>query len=490
MQVVDAGEGSSSAAVRGRGTDAGTRDAGGPAEIDAAPPESFEPGGACKTAKDCPRGQACDERTCRRNCRDDAECPSGICAGVKTKNGRSSTARVCWAACSREDTSACGPGVRCRTLSDPRGETGTYCAAPADPCPTIEDGTCDDSRGTGECADGTDAKDCNCTPLLADAHCDPVAQCGCPKEQACAVARDAKPVSAACLPWTGTKRDEGACKADADCAAGYVCRTGGTCARLCNDDSACSRGACRPLVWGAPSEGLNVCYLACDRMNPSCPEGTQCAHFDGRFPFQGDYCVAPVAKCPAPDGVCDESRGSALCAKDTDVVDCCQSSLPGGECDLVKQCGCEKKPGLSCAEGVSGKVDRTSVCAPPGITTANNWCLDDASCASGLGCSGHVCRPYCVADADCGDGARCISTVRGGVTTSERVCLGPCTPESNEPCGPVTRCNTGVFEDRPATGCTLVPFTSECPTDNGRCDEPQGTGICAPGSDTADCATR
>jgi hypothetical protein len=295
-------------------------------------------------------------------------------------------------------------------------------------------------------------------------------------------------VSAACMSWTGTVQDDGACKADADCTAGSVCRPGGTCARLCNDDSACDRGACLPIVWGAPSDGLKACYVACERKNPACPAGTRCAHYDDRFPFQGDYCVAPLAKCVASDGVCDEERGSGLCANDSDVVDCCQSSLPGGECDLVKQCGCEKKAGMRCTEAASGKVERTSVCAPAGTTPANHWCLDDSSCAAGLGCSGHVCRRYCAVDADCGEGASCIASVRDGSATDVKVCLGPCTPETNAPCGPATRCNMGVIEDRPVTGCTFVPFTADCPTNDGRCDEPRGTGICAVGSDTADCA--
>jgi hypothetical protein len=284
---------------------------------------------------------------------------------------------------------------------------------------------------------------------------------------------------------------DAACKADTDCAAGHVCRPGGTCARLCGDDAACGGGACLPIVWSeAPNSGLSVCYTRCERKDPSCPDGTRCAHFDRRFPFQGDYCVAPLSSCPATDGVCDESRGSGLCADDSDVVDCCQPSLPGGECDLVKQCGCEKKPGTSCTEGKLGDLERTSVCAVPGSTLANNWCLDGSSCARGLACMGHVCRPFCASDADCAKGARCIFDIRNGVASSVKVCLDPCTPETNTPCGRSTICNTGMIEDRLATGCTFTPFTSDCPTNDGRCDEPEGTALCTEGSDPVDCGPK
>jgi hypothetical protein len=45
-----------------------------------------------------------------------------------------------------------------------------------------------------------------------------------------------------------------------------------------------------------------------------------------------------------------------------------------------------------------------------------------------------------------------------------------------------------MFDGAPATGCTFVPLTADCPTGNARCDEPEGTGLCAEGSDPADCA--
>lgn len=452
-------------------------------------PGTLAPGSACSSPSDCPRGQTCDDRTCRAYCREDADCEAGICVSLQTKDARASTVQVCWTQCSPDEPSACGPGARCRTLQTERGESGVYCAAPADPCPTIEDGTCDDARGTGQCADGTDKRDCDCEPTLPGALCDAVVQCGCRRDAACAITRDPAHVSAACTAWTGRKRDDAACKDDAECAPGYVCQFGGTCSRLCHDDSQCSGRTCLPVVLSdKPSAGLKVCYTACDRANPSCASGKRCAHFDPRFDVVGDYCVLPTAHCPAADGVCDEARGTGLCTDDTDVIDCCQSSLPGGECNLVSQCGCEKKPGTSCATGALGGVAHTVACAAPGPTMANAWCLDDSSCARGLGCSGHVCRPYCAEDADCGQGARCDFTMRNGVTTSVKVCLDPCNPETNIPCGENTRCSTGTVQDAPATGCTFLPLTAACPIGNGRCDEPEGTGICAEASDPADCS--
>jgi hypothetical protein len=526
LQIVDAGEHSSSSAVSG--SDAGVEV--GPDGTRATPPSdarcrpplraacdlvtqcgctesqhcqarpasyvpacfaagTLEPGGVCKTAADCPRGQTCDDRTCRAYCREDSDCSNGICVGLQTKDAKARSVRVCWAQCSPDDAGTCGPGARCRTLQNERGESSTYCAAPADPCPSTEDGACDDSRGTGQCADGSDQKDCDCTPRLPDAACDAVAQCGCPKGEACAITREAAKVSAACAPWSGDKQDDAPCKEDAECAPGYVCQFGGTCSRLCTDDAQCGGRSCLPVALsGKPSAGLQICYARCDRMNPACPAGTRCAHFDSRFEVQGDYCIAPVAKCPAADGVCDEARGSGLCMDETDVVDCCQSSLMGGECDLVRQCGCEKKPGTSCVEGARREIGQTSVCQPSGSTRANEWCLDDAGCGRGLGCAGHVCRAYCNRDADCEQGGRCISKLREDVNTSVKVCLGPCSPETDRPCGDNTRCTIGAGGNEPASGCTFVPLTTTCPTNNGRCDEPEGTGICAEASDPADCA--
>lgn len=452
-------------------------------------PGTLAPGSVCQTPTDCPRGQTCDDHTCRPYCRDDADCSNGICVGLQTKDVKARPVHVCWAQCSPDDAGSCGAGTPCRILHNERGESGTYCAAPADPCPTIEDGTCDDARGTGSCASGTDAQDCECAPQLPQARCDPVAQCGCPKAEVCAITRDSEKVSAACSAWKGQKRDDASCKDDAECAPGYVCQLGGSCSRLCNDDAQCGGRWCLPVVLNSqPSAGLEACYAHCDRTTPVCPAGMRCAHFDSRFAFQGDYCVVPVAKCPAADGVCDEARGSGLCSDDTDSVDCCQSTLMGGECDLVKQCGCEKKPGTSCKQGALGEVTRTSACLPPGPVAANQWCLDDASCAKGLGCSGHVCRPYCEGEADCGSGARCVFPTLNDATSSVKVCLGPCSPETNSPCGENTRCRTGTVDGAAATGCTFVPLTTTCPTDNGRCDEPEGTGICAEASDLADCA--
>lgn len=448
---------------------------------------TLEPGSVCESASACPRGQTCDARTCRSYCRDDRDCPDGRCVDVRTTDSRSRGIRVCAVRCTSGEINPCGPGARCRVV--PPG-SDTYCAAPDDPCMTVEDGICDEARGTGQCAEGTDARDCTCHPELPGASCDPVEQCGCAKGSACAVTQgEAGAQSAECRPWTGDKAQDGRCELDGECAPGHVCELGGSCARLCRSDDECGEsGTCAALEVGSRARaGLKTCHTRCDREQSGCAEGLRCAHVDGRFTVEGDYCVAPVAQCRTNDGVCDDARGSGLCADGTDVVDCCRPSIPGGECDLVAQCGCEAKPRTSCAVVVRENGGRTSACVVPGDVPVDHVCVDDASCGRGAGCYGHVCRLYCEDDADCEKGGRCVFAGRTGMSPMLKMCLGPCDPGTNEPCGENTRCTPGTVDDVPANGCTFVPLTATCPRRDGRCDEPEGTGLCAEGEDAADC---
>jgi hypothetical protein len=79
--------------------------------------------------------------------------------------------------------------------------------------------------------------------------------------------------------------------------------------------------------------------------------------------------------------------------------------------------------------------------------------------------------------------------MRNDVTTSIKVCFGPCSTETNLPCGEHTICNQGAIETGVSAGCTFEPLTGEaCPRNNGRCDEPEGTGICVEASDPEDCS--
>ena len=294
--------------------------------------------------------------------------------------------------------------------------------------------------------------------------------------------------STTCVPWTGTKQAGEACQRVEDCAAGHLCRFG-SCSRLCDSDAQCGGGKCLTVDPGSRAEAaIATCYQTCDRANPSsCRPGTYCAHFDERFAASGDLCIKPMAPCFESDRVCDEPAGSGICAADTDQVDCCKPTLVGGECNLLLQCGCEGKPGTSCFETVLPTGVRTTACLPAGATEIDNWCVKGADCRAGAGCIGHVCRKYCAVDTNCLAGGRCVSAERNEPSSPIRACLGPCDPSTNLPCGANTKCMAGSIEGGAATGCTLDPLTSTCPTQNGRCDEPEGTGLCEQGYDEVDC---
>lgn len=62
------------------------------------------------------------------------------------------------------------------------------------------------------------------------------------------------------------------------------------------------------------------------------------------------------------------------------------------------------------------------------------------------------------------------------------LCFVPC--QSDSACDSGLQCNVGSE----ISYCN-APLTDMCPTSNGRCDEPMpmGTGLCAPGYDTAEC---
>jgi hypothetical protein len=457
-------------------------------------PGALEPGSACSDSANCPRGQACDDGVCRAYCKVDADCKGGRCvAGHVSDASAASSSRVnvCWIKCQVGRQGACGPGATCRALQPDGGSKANYCAAPADPCPTAENGRCDDSRGTGACADGSDQRDCECQPKLPEASCDLIEQCGCAKGSACIpVFGMAGGYSAKCVPWSGTKQTGEACQRAEDCAAGQLCRTG-RCARLCDSDDQCAGGKCASTeLASSPEAQIETCYQTCARDDPSsCSDGTRCAHFDERFKVPGDFCVQPRAPCFEPDRVCDEPAGSGICAPDTEPIDCCKPSVAGGECNLVLQCGCEAKPGTSCVESPLASGGRTTACRAPGPTDVDNWCGEDSDCRAGAGCFGNICRKYCDTDKDCRAGGRCVLGARKNVTSTLKACLGPCDPTSDVPCGSNTKCRAGTIEDAAATGCTLVPLTTSCPKQNGRCDEPEGTGLCEQGNDAAECSS-
>lgn len=161
----------------------------------------------------------------------------------------------------------------------------------------------------------------SCSPAIAGASCDLIAQCGCTPYNHCALlsVQAAQP-QVGCSPDREPLRKPGAaCNAESECPAGYSCWRG-LCEQYCTLDADCPSGQCVPLRDGAEIAGVRVCSVACDFANDSgCQNGTRCAHTpDGR-----DYCIVPRMPCPfVNDGVCDEPQGSRICVSGSDSVDC------------------------------------------------------------------------------------------------------------------------------------------------------------------------
>jgi hypothetical protein len=183
-------------------------------------------------SSECPlaRGAECDlVRQC--GCPDGQRCQVAEGAGGPT----------CTEPGSLAPGSACQSAAAC-----PAGQTcdDGVCGAPKDPCPSVEDGTCDEAKGTGRCAEGSDAKGCGCQPSLPDATCDLVTQCGCAKGRTCMPEAG----GAICTePRTSSTEIGDRCTTNEDCRAGLACNYG-TCQPFCATDRECPDGhACRDV---------------------------------------------------------------------------------------------------------------------------------------------------------------------------------------------------------------------------------------------------
>ena len=105
----------------------------------------------------CPPGYACGEKVCRKYCSTAKDCagPNDICVQFLDFFGDPITGvGGCFSACDFDDDSSCPSGLTCAQTSPPEA----YCLKPYDPCPDIylNNGRCDDPRGTRTCAMGTD----------------------------------------------------------------------------------------------------------------------------------------------------------------------------------------------------------------------------------------------------------------------------------------------------------------------------------------------
>jgi hypothetical protein len=229
----------------------------------------------------------------------------------------SAQALGCLDKCDFASEEGCKNGARCAHIEELGGD---YCVTPAATCAT--DSRCDEPDwGTRLCAAGSDAADCACTPKIAGATCDLIAQCGCRQGTHCALlaVRDTQP-SVGCTPDMQPLRSPGsACNAEAECPAGYSCWRG-LCEKYCTQDGDCAGGKCIALRNPNEVAGVRVCSVTCDFDKDSgCDSSTRCA----RAPTGEAYCLVPRNPCPfVNDGVCDEPKGTRICAAGTDEADC------------------------------------------------------------------------------------------------------------------------------------------------------------------------
>ena len=435
----------------------------------------------CSDHEQCGSGTGCDQGVCRRYCAKDEQCEAGSSCLALSDNPDDARSEigVCYPRCNRGNGMNCASGLTCQTLRR-ADTTRSFCIAPLNPCPTREDGICDEAEGTGSCATGSDAKDCECAPRLSGALCDQVEQCGCPSGRLCQV-NGTNLQSTLCVA-PGPKANGEICGSDADCKSGSC--LGGVCKAYCNEEADCDNGVCLDVYTsaGVPARDVKACLTKCDFATGSpCLTGTVCAKF-AEPDLSGDFCIRqdPTCSLGQNDGVCDET--THVCPPGTDAADCvCAAPVTGGQCDPVKQCGCNGN--LACHATLFGNRPSTA-CTPAGAITRGHVCSVYTDCERGYGCFGGLCKEYCMTNNDCSSGVCMLGISLDGI---EFPTLGTCFPLCDFASG--TPCETGsVCANVGGTNTCIVPIM--CPADlrnNGQCDEPEGTRICIDGSDTPDC---
>jgi len=399
--------------------------------------------------------------------------------------------RVCWKRCDPGAAGSCADGTACRELKTPYAMRGSFCVAPFDPCPTIEDGVCDEPQGTGACIAGSDNKDCTCAPALDGAACDPIAQCGCSSEQSCVPVREpsASNASSARCEEYGYKQRYQACAASSDCALGLSCDLElGLCVNACRSDEDCVDGACSKDL-GSDKGAIGFCRPACNRRTHApCGAQSVCARFDDA-PARlvsiraGDFCWVPLSTCPM-DGVCDEPDGTRLCKEDSDDRDCCTPPSPDGECEPVSQCGCNSEPDTQCRHL---PFSTTTECLPRGHSEPWSHCDDVGdNCPPGYECGNGVCRKYCATHADRGSlGNMCVPFNDRKLEALPGIgaCFMACDYTKADSCP----ANLVCARTHPDLSFCIEPY-DPCPSEylnNDICDDTRegGSRVCALGTD-------
>lgn len=180
------------------------------------------------------------------------------------------------------------------------------------------------------------------------------------------------------------------------------------------------------------------------------------------FPQQSSVLESPTdyGKWDAPD------------AGPADAAPVCDLKPDAGSCNPVAQCGCPM--GLNCQVDTNG----AGFCTDKVGTKSRGASCENELCASGFTCFYGSCVNYCAKDDDCGNGL----CVKSAMKPYGR-CLTRCT--TNESC-PGTPCTQIRVGDTDESFC-LRPL-DDCGEPDDLCDEPEGTGLCAEGTDRDDCA--
>jgi Cys-rich repeat protein len=238
---------------------------------------------ACTTDADCGEGQVCVLAPCAMpaiDCAPDQSCPDPMpCVSTGT--------------CAAEPWDG-------RCAADADCPAGFACIEVQIPCATASCAPC-----ACACEAGAECPPCECPPCDTDVACEPTV------EQYC-------------------QYQPKACKADADCGAGWACRA----EELCSGGAGC---ACPPCVSGAECPACE-----CD-LTPTEPE----------CEVVGQWCAPAETACTA-DGDCP---ADFACVSRTNGTDC---ACPSCACDpsAAPDCTCEP---CTCPEPV-----QESVCLPRG----------------------------------------------------------------------------------------------------------------------------
>lgn len=408
-------------------------------------------GQTCKSPDDCHDG-TCDEQVCRKYC--DDRCDDGKCLPATSPDNKPiADVKVCKVTCQAGSQSDCQDGTTCQ-VREANGTKTAFCLPPADPCPTTEDGKCDEPT---TCAKGTDSVDCSCEKPEG-AMCNPIGKCGCPKGKSCEISSSGAP-SCDVRPSPGLKVGE-FCQDDPSCGPSSTCTFNpyGTCKAYCSTNSDCPGmiDRCLPVRDnnGKDVPGFKVCL-------PGCSDSV---------------------KCPEHHACVTDSDGSSCRPF--------KPEIPNGQCSLTLQVGCESQAGTSCFFGKDDSNQWISGCIKwPGTVPTGGPCGANGDCESGHACVDNVCKHFCDVKerVGCNQGS-CNTVSFGGSDSPFGACTLPCTSDTD--CVSGLHCaQLKLSETTTIKTCQLTMPLANCPTNNGRCDEPapKGTGLCAPGADMADC---